>query len=184
MEKQAPESIQPYLFQSKRIGFRMWMSSDLEAFTAMNSDEETMHFFQHPLSAQESQAMMDRMTKLFTERGHCYFAVDLLDSGEFLGMIGLGTKSFKAPFTPCIDIGWRIRKKFWKQGLATEGAARCLEFAKELGIKKVYSLASSKNSASIRVMQKIGMSYEYDFEHPDLLKYPRLQPCSLYRIEL
>ncbi|WP_339758047.1 GNAT family N-acetyltransferase [Algoriphagus aquimarinus] len=174
----------PYLFQSQRLGFRTWHPSDLPAFSAMNADPETMTFFQHPLSKKESQVLMDRMTRLYTDRGHCYFAVEILDSGEFLGMIGLGTKSFIAPFTPCVDIGWRIRRKFWSQGFASEGAARCLDLAIELGIKKVYSLASSKNAASVRVMQKIGMTYEYDFEHPDLLEHPRLQPCSLYKIEL
>ncbi|MEB2780936.1 GNAT family N-acetyltransferase [Algoriphagus sp. C2-6-M1] len=174
----------PYLFQCQRLGFRTWLPTDLPAFTAMNADPETMTFFQHPLSMKESQALMDRMTRLYADHGHCYFVVDLLESGEFLGMIGLGTKSFKASFTPCVDIGWRIRKEFWNQGFATEGAARCIQFAKELGIKEVYSLASSKNLASIRVMQKIGMTYEYDFEHPDLLEHPRLQPCSLYKIEL
>lgn len=174
----------PYLFQSQRLGFRTWLPSDLPAFSVMNADPETMTFYQHPLSEKESQALMDRMSKLYAERGHCYFAVDLLENGQFLGMIGLGTKSFNAPFTPCVDIGWRIRKKFWNQGYSTEGAARCLQYAKELGIKEVYSLASAKNIASIRVMQKIGMSYEYDFEHPELVDHTRLQPCSLYKIEL
>lgn len=174
----------PYLFKSQRLGFRTWLPSDLPAFSIMNADPETMTFFQHPLSKKESKALMDRMTRLYADLGHCYFAVDLLESGEFLGMIGLGTKSFKAAFTPCIDIGWRIRKEYWNHGYSTEGAARCLEYAKELGIKEVYSLASSKNLASIRVIQKIGMRYEYDFEHPDLLEHPRLQPCSLFKIEL
>lgn len=174
----------PYLFASKRLGFRTWLPSDLPAFSEMNANEETMKFFQHPLSKMESKALMDRMTRLYDDRGHCYFAVEILESGEFLGMIGLGTKSFVAPFTPCNDIGWRIKKKLWNHGYATEGAARCLEFGKELGIKELYSLASSKNQASIRVMQKIGMTYEYDFEHPDLVSHPRLQTCTLYKILL
>ncbi|WP_192348490.1 GNAT family N-acetyltransferase [Algoriphagus sp. Y33] len=174
----------PYLFQSQRLGFRTWLPPDLPAFSEMNADEETMAFFQHPLSKKESQAMMDRMNRLFDDHGHCYFAVELLESQEFLGMIGLGTKSFKADFTPCVDIGWRIRKEFWNQGYASEGAKRCLDFGAEIGIKEVYSLASSENLASIRVMQKIGMEYEYDFEHPDLMEHSRLQPCSLYKIEL
>ena len=173
-----------YLFESQRLGFRTWLPSDLPGFSDMNADKETMTFFQHPLSEKESQALIDRMSRLYADRGHCYFAVDLLGNGEFLGMIGLGTKSFQADFTPCVDIGWRIRKKHWNKGYASEGAARCLEFAKELGIKEVFSLASSKNLASIRVMQKIGMSYEYDFDHPDLVEHPRIQLCSLYKIEL
>ncbi|WP_339878166.1 GNAT family N-acetyltransferase [uncultured Algoriphagus sp.] len=171
-----------HLFTSERLGFRTWHPSDLTAFTAMNADPETMTFFQHPLSKNESQALMDRMKRLYADRGHCYFAVDLLESGVFLGMIGLGTKSFKADFTPCVDIGWRIRKEYWNQGYTTEGAARCLEFAKEIGINEVYSLASAKNGASIRVMQKIGMKYEADFEHPELKDYPSLRECTLYKI--
>ncbi|REG91561.1 GNAT family N-acetyltransferase [Algoriphagus antarcticus] len=174
----------PILFAGNRLAFRTWDPSDLESFSQMNADAETMQFFQHPISKKKSQALMDRMNKLFSDRGHCYFAVELLENREFLGMIGLGIKSFKASFTPCVDVGWRIRKKFWNQGYATEGAGRCLEFAKELNIKEVYSLASSKNQASIRVMQKIGMEYEFDFEHPDLLEHPKLQPCSLYKILL
>ncbi|PZX51310.1 GNAT family N-acetyltransferase [Algoriphagus chordae] len=172
----------PILFASERLGFRCWHVTDLDAFSKMNADKETMTYFQKALPIAESQALMDRMNKLYADRGHCYFAVELLESEEFLGMIGLGIKSFIAPFTPCIDIGWRIQRKFWNQGYATEGAQRCIEFAKELGISELYSLASSKNVASTRVMQKIGMSYQYDFEHPDLKKYPRLQPCSLYKI--
>lgn len=174
----------PYLFQSQRLGFRIWLTTDLEAFSEMNADAETMKFFQKPYSKKKSIDLMDRMNRLFAEINHCYFAVELLENHEFLGMIGLGTKSFEASFTPCVDIGWRIRKKFWNQGYATEGAKRCLDFAQELQIKEVYSLASSKNLASIRVMQKIGMTYEYDFEHPDLFAYPSLQRCSLYKIEL
>lgn len=176
--------IQPYLFTSSRLGFRTWHSSDLGQFAEMNADPETMAFFQKPLSTEESGSMMERMNQLYLDRGYCYFAVEIIGTGGFLGMIGLGWKTFEASFTPCVDIGWRIRKKFWNQGYASEGAARCLEFAKELGIDEVYALASSKNLASIRVMQKTGMRYEFDFEHPDLLEYPGLQPCSLYKIVL
>lgn len=173
----------PYLFQSQRLGFRAWLPSDLSSFSIMNADKETMTFFQHPLSEKESQGLMDRMNKLYAVHGHCYFAVEFLENKEFLGMIGLGTKSFKASFTPCVDIGWRIRREYWNQGYASEGAEICLDYAKKLGINEVYSLASSKNLSSIRVMQKIGMKYQHDFEHPELLEYPRLQPCSLYKIE-
>ncbi|UZD24233.1 GNAT family N-acetyltransferase [Algoriphagus halophytocola] len=173
---------QPYLFTSQRLGFRTWHPTDLELFAEMNADRETMQFFQKALNQTESQAMMDRMNKLYQDRGYCYFAVEILETSEFLGMIGLGWKTFEATFTPCVDIGWRISKNFWNKGYTTEGATRCLEYAKELGIKEVFSLASAKNLASIRVMQKIGMNYAYDFEHPDLVEHPRFQPCSLYKI--
>lgn len=150
----------------------------------MNADLEIMKYFEKPLSVEESQAMMERMNRMFDDKGYCYFAVDLLESGELLGMIGMGWKTFEAEFTPCVDIGWRIRKEFWNKGYTTEGAKRCLEYAEELGIKEVLSLASSDNKASIRVMQKIEMEYWLDFDHPDLKNSKHLNPCSLYRIIL
>lgn len=173
-----------HLFTSPRLGFRTWQDSDLDVFSAMNSDPETMKYFEKPLSKDESKAMMERMNKMYEDKGYCYFAVELLETGELLGMIGMGWKTFEAEFTPCVDIGWRIRKEFWNRGYSTEGASRCLDFAKELGIQKVLSFASSDNKASIRVMQKIGMEYWLDFDHPDLKKSKHLNPCSLYQIIL
>jgi RimJ/RimL family protein N-acetyltransferase len=85
-------------------------------------------------------------------------------------MIGLGWKAFEADFTPCVDIGWQLDKRFWNQGYATEGAKRCLEFARESGISEFLSMASIGNHASVQVMKRIGMSYWKDFEHPDLVQ--------------
>lgn len=173
-----------HLFTTPRLGFRPWKEDDLPAFAAMNSDPDVMRFFQKPLSEEESTAMMERMNRLFDNKGYCYFAADLLETGELAGMIGLGWKTFDASFTPCVDIGWRIRKEFWNQGLTTEGAQACLDFAKEKGIPEVLSMASLANLASIRVMQKIGMRYWQDFEHPELIDHPTISRLSLYRIYL
>ena len=174
----------PYLFTSARLGFRTWHTFDLDDFAAINKDKEVMRFFQNTLSHKETQAMMDRMLGLFEEKGYCYFAVDLLATRELIGTIGLGWKTFEADFTPCVDIGWRIGKKWWNQGLATEGALVCLDFAKQKGIPEVLSMASAGNTASIEVMKKIGMSYWKTFDHPDLWDFPDIQRCDLYRITL
>ncbi|MFC3880526.1 GNAT family N-acetyltransferase [Algoriphagus namhaensis] len=172
-----------YLFTSPRLGFRLWQESDLPQFAEMNADEETMRFFDKPLSQEESKAMMDRMNQTYADRGFCYFAVDLLETGEFIGMIGLGWKTFDADFTPCVDIGWRLDKRFWNRGYASEGAERCLEFGESIGVKTIYSLATASNLASIRVMQKIGLSYLKDFDLPDLVRSEELNPCALYYIK-
>ena len=174
----------PYLFTTPRLGFRTWQPFDLDDFAAINADKEVMRFFQQPLSREETQKMIDRMLRLFEEKGYCYFAVDLVESKELIGTIGLGWKTFDADFTPCVDIGWRIGKKWWNQGLATEGALACLDFAKQMGIKEVLSMASKENVASIEVMKKIRMSHWKDFDHAELLFFPEIQRCELYRITL
>jgi RimJ/RimL family protein N-acetyltransferase len=82
-----------------------------------------------------------------------------------------------------VDIGWRLGKKFWNQGLATEGALACLGFAQQKQINEVVSMASIGNTASIQVMKKIGMNYWKDFDHPELGNFPDIRRCNLFRIE-
>ena len=174
----------PYLFTTPRLGFRTWQEFDLDDFSAINADPETMRFFQKTYSREDTLEMMNRMQRTFEEKGYCYFAVDYLESKELVGTIGLGWKTFESDFTPCVDIGWRIGKKWWNQGLATEGAAACLEYAQKLQLPEVLSMASIDNTASIQVMKKIGMSYWKDFDHSELASHPHIQRCSLYRIGL
>ncbi len=50
------------------------------------------------------------------KRGYCYFATDELTSGKFIGFIGLMYQNYEADFTPCVDIGWRLAKKYWGKG--------------------------------------------------------------------
>ncbi len=182
--KQLPSMTNTYLFETSRLGFRTWQNFDLDNFSAINADPEVMRFFQKPYTREETQAMMDRMQRLYEERGHCYFAVDLLDTKELIGTIGLGWKTFEADFTPCVDIGWRIGKKWWNQGLTSEGAQACLDFARQLGIKEVFSYATVTNHASIQVMKKIGMHFCYEFDYSELKDFPHLRQCTLYKIAL
>jgi RimJ/RimL family protein N-acetyltransferase len=172
----------PYLFTTPRLGFRTWQGFDLDDFTAINTDPEVMRFFQKPLSREETQAMMNRMQRMYEEKGYCYFAVDLLETKELIGTIGLGWKTFESDFTPCVDIGWRIGKKWWNQGFATEGASACLSFAQQNQIKEVVSMASIGNTPSIQVMKKIKMNFWKEFDHTELKDFPAIQRCSLYQI--
>ncbi|MEM7658715.1 MAG: GNAT family N-acetyltransferase [Bacteroidota bacterium] len=174
-----------YLFTSERLGFRNWWNADVVPMVAINQDPAVMRFFPRPSSPLETKAWVEKTQRQGKEKGYCYFAVELLASQELLGFIGLSDKDFAANFTPCVDIGWRLGKQFWGKGYATEGAQRCLTFAKEeIGLKKVYAIAPKVNQPSIRVMQKIGMQFEQEFAHPLLGGSPHLQPCVAYQLEL
>ena len=173
-----------YLFTSPRLGFRRWQTADLDAFTAINSDLEVMRFFEKPLPKEDTLAMMERMERLYEEKGFCYFAVEHLADQSLIGTIGLGWKTFEADFTPTVDLGYRIGKYWWNQGFSTEGAAACLDYARQVQIPKVVAMASIGNLASIQVMKKIGMQYWKEFDHPDLKDSPSIQRCSLYQLTL
>jgi len=153
--------------------------------THINKDAEVMKFFPSLSSKKQTLEFIIRMQDQFAEKGFCYFPVDDLKTGDFIGFIGLSIQNFESDFTPCIDIGWRIKKECWGKGLATEGALACLKYAKyELQLESIHAMAPKINSKSVVVMQKIGMSHIKDFEHPKLKKTPTLKNCVLYKIDL
>src|SRR5699024_12133542 len=63
-----------------------------------------------------------------SDLGFGLYAVEEKTNNEFIGFIGFHRATFEADFTPCIEIGWRLKKEAWGKGYATEGAASCLKY--------------------------------------------------------
>ncbi len=171
----------PYLFTSARLGFRNWTGNDLEEFASLNADVEVMQHFPKTLTRKETEEFLIRLQNHFDKTGYTYFAVDVLETNEFIGFIGLVHQEYKSPFTPATDIGWRLKKSAWGKGFATEGAKRCLEFAfSNLGLTKIIATCTLNNKNSENVMQKIGMTKVGEFNHPRLKDYPEMERCVCY----
>lgn len=151
---------------------------------AISGDTEVMEFFPSIQDRTYTQSFIERMQAEFAQRGYCYFAVEVLDTAEFIGFIGLHLQEFESDFTPCTDIGWRLKKEVWNRGYATEGAKRVLQYGFEiLGLEKIYSITPVLNKKSERIMQKAGLHKEKEFEFEALRAAPELVPCVLYSIE-
>jgi len=119
----------------------------------------------------------------FVENGFTYYATEILDTKEFIGMIGLARQNYTSPFTPAVDIGWRLKREAWGKGYATEGAKRCLDYAfNELDIHEVISICTLRNTKSENVMRKIGMTKIGEFIHPELVDYPQHKEHHCYKI--
>jgi len=172
-----------YIFTTERLGFRNWKASDLDQMAHLNADPEVMKYFPSTVDRSHTKAYIERMQKQFDEKQYCYFAVERLDQKVFIGFIGLSYQTYDAPFTPCVDIGWRLAQEHWGKGFATEGAKACLNYAfNDMGIKTIFSVASIANKPSTNVMKKIGMVYDQSFDHPALVDTPELNPCVVYKI--
>ncbi|CAN5617406.1 GNAT family N-acetyltransferase [soil metagenome] len=173
-----------YLFTSERLGFRNWLPSDLQPMTELNADEAVMAFFPSTQSEKQTMEFIERMQKEYDVKGFCYFAVDMLENNEFIGFTGLTEKTFEADFTPCIDIGWRLKKSAWNKGFATEGARRCLDYAfNHLALQTIFAMASAIHVKSEEVMKKAGMQKVKYFENSLLKGYEKIQTCVLYQID-
>lgn len=171
--------------KTERLVLRDWRPEDREPLAAMNADPRVMRHFPSTLSAQESDAMIERNRTHFERHGFGLWVAEIQATGEFAGFIGLNVPSFEAHFTPCVEIGWRLAARFWNQGLATEGAGAVLQHAFEtLLLPEVVSFTTAGNLPSRRVMEKIGMLRDPadDFDHPRLPEGHPLRRHVLYRL--
>lgn len=172
-----------YLFNSERLKFRNWKSEDLPKFASLNSHPEVMKFFPSSLSLEESTRSIERLLQQFEIHGHTYFAVERLDNHQFIGFIGLAYQDYPSPFTPNVDIGWRLIPEAWGKGYATEGARRCIQYAfEELKLEKLIAICPCLNQPSENVMKRIGMKKAGEFIHPLLTHSEHLQYCVAYEI--
>ncbi len=108
--------------KTPRLLLRQWRPEDREPFAELNADPAVMEYFPALLSRAESDASADRAEAAFAQRGFGFWAAELPGEADFAGFIGLTVPWFEAHFTPCVEIGWRLARRFWGHGYATEGA--------------------------------------------------------------
>ena len=170
--------------RTRRLLMRQWRASDFAPFADLNGDGETMRYFPSVLSRAPSDAMAQRCLALIEERGWGFWATEEATSGRFVGFIGLHIPAGVFPFSPCVEVGWRLARAYWGKGLATEGAKAALDFAfEELGLEDVVSFTSVRNAKSEAVMQRLGMHRDpWTFAHPSIASGHWLSEHCLYRL--
>jgi RimJ/RimL family protein N-acetyltransferase len=171
--------------RTERLLLRGWRASDRAPYAALNADPLVMEHFPAPLTRAESDAHVDRMVAALDAQGWGLWAVEVPGEADFIGFIGLAVPGFEAPFTPCVEVGWRLVRSAWGQGYAPEGARAALAFAfDDLGLDEVLSFTAVGNAKSRRVMEKIGMTHDpaEDFDHPNVPDGSPIRRHVLYRI--
>ena len=168
-----------------RLPLRQWRDSDREPFAALNADPAVMEHFPALQTREQSDALIDRNIPELDGRGWGLWAMEVKDTGEFIGFTGLNVPTFEAPFLPGVEIGWRMAKGAWGNGYATEAARAALAYGfGPAGLDEIVSFTATPNLPSQRVMQRIGMVHDGagDFDHPRVEQGHRLQRHVLYRI--
>jgi RimJ/RimL family protein N-acetyltransferase len=168
-----------------RLLLRSWRESDKAPFAELNTDPRVTATLAGPLTRAESDAVADRIAAHIVEHGWGLWAVEVKGGAPFIGFTGLSRPRFEAPFTPCIEIGWRLAFPHWGHGYATEAALAVRAFAfVTLQLPEIVSFTTAGNHRSRAVMERIGLVRDPadDFDHPSLDANHPLRPHVLYRM--
>lgn len=164
------------------IQLRQWRDDDLAGVVEMGADPEVMRYMPALLTPDASAALLGRLRSRIAEQGWGLWAVEV--DGECAGFTGLQAPAFTAHFTPCVEIGWRLRRRFWGRGIATAAARLAERYAWEtLQLDELVSFTVPANERSWRVMERLGFVRDPhgDFSHPRLPDGHPLQHHILYR---
>ena len=173
------------MLRTDRLLLRRWGDEDLAPFAALNADADVMEYFPAPLTRERSDALAASIETHFDDVGFGLWAVEVCERLPFIGYVGLNRVSFRAHFTPAVEIGWRLARPQWGNGYATEAARAAVNFGfTELGLTEVVSFTAVANQRSRAVMERLGMEHDPadDFDHPSPHLDDRLRRHVLYRL--
>lgn len=170
--------------ETPRLRLRQWRDDDFAPFAALNADPQVMAHFPAPLDRAESDALATRCRALIAAQGWGFWATEIKTTGEFIGFVGLHRPLAELPFSPCVEIGWRLARPFWQQGYASEAARAAVHFAfNDLALDEVVAFTALGNQRSQAVMTRLGMRRAAaTFEHPTVPAGHPLREHCLYRL--
>jgi RimJ/RimL family protein N-acetyltransferase len=172
------------VIETERLRLRPWRDDDLDAYAALCADPEVMRWLGaqgDALTRAQAAEQMERFRQLWDDDGFGLWCAAPKDTDECIGFVGLAIPRFLPEILPSVEIGWRLARASWGQGLATEGARQVVPFAFDtLGLDRIVSVTRVENRNSWNVMQKLGMTLERTTVHPehqfDVVVYELVKP--------
>ena len=170
------------MLATRRLLMRGWRDADLGSFAAMGADPEVMRYFPFRHDRADSDRVAQSIQDRFRVWGYGFWAVESVEA-PFIGFVGLSRVSFRSEFSGAIELGWRLGRRYWGKGYATEAARAALAFAFDRAeAPEVVAFTPEINARSIAVMERLGMRHDGGFEHPSIAPGP-LKRFALYRME-
>jgi ribosomal-protein-alanine N-acetyltransferase len=165
------------LIRTDRLLLRRWREEDLEPWAALNADPEVMAHFPSLLTREESDAWAEAIELHFAQHGYGLWAVDV--DGRFAGFTGLRWTDVLGGSD--LEVGWRLARWAWGHGYASEAARAALDVGFE-HVEQIISITAVGNERSWRVMERLGMRREGEFDHPRIVDGHPLQRHVLYTL--
>ncbi|MCB1060491.1 MAG: GNAT family N-acetyltransferase [Calditrichaeota bacterium] len=144
---------------SERIRFAPLTLDYLDVMCDLHGDAEVMRHYPNVFTREETQQWIERSLARMERDGHSFYALESLETGEFLGQCGILLQEVEGVFEA--EVGYLLMRKHWHKGYATEAARHCRDFARSrFCYKRVISLISPENIPSQNVAKRLGAGIE------------------------
>jgi ribosomal-protein-alanine N-acetyltransferase len=171
------------MIETAHLILRPWRKSDLPLFAEQNADPVVMRFLNGVLTAAESDAYVARAEEHLVQTGFGKWAVEAPGVASFIGAVGLSHVRFEASFTPAVEVAWRLHRRYWGHGYATEAARAAIEDGfTRVSLTEIVALTAVGDTASARVMERLSMTRTIEFDHPNVPETNPLRRHILYRL--
>jgi RimJ/RimL family protein N-acetyltransferase len=144
------------ILETPRLVLRELTAEDADALAHIISDPETMRYYPAPYDRAGVEQWIARNRQRYKDDGVGLWAMVLKSPGELIGDCGIIRQEVEGEHL--YEVGYHLRRDFWGQGLATEAAIACRDWAfANLETDRVISLIRPENLASRRVAERNGM---------------------------
>lgn len=157
------------LIETERLLLRPLTLDDLDDLAALHAEAS---FWRYPLgrgqTRDETRAFIERQIERAVTDPAAMTAAVVRRTGELAGWVGLSVPRFLPEVLPAVEVGWRLGERWWGRGLATEGAAASIRHGfEQLGLGEILSIYQPENTASGRVMDRLGLTLREVTTHPE-----------------
>ena len=147
------------MIETPRLRLRRLLPSDAPDLIALDSDPAVMRYVGSPAGTRTPEETADRVRqRIGADHGlYGFWLVEGQDDGAFHGL-GL---LLPVPEGDEIEVGYRLARRSWGRGIATEAAAALIDHAfRHLALPRLVAVVYPENRASRRVLDKLGFTHD------------------------
>jgi [ribosomal protein S5]-alanine N-acetyltransferase len=166
--------------ETERLILRELLPSDLDGMFELYSDPQVHKYIGNKIITDKNQIIevINFVRQQYIDNGIGRWAISEKRTDNFIGWTGF---KYITELTNChqnfYDLGYRLIRKYWGQGIATETAIVALDYAfNKLNVNEVYATASYENAASNKILKKVGLSFIETFYFENIM-------CNWYKID-
>jgi [ribosomal protein S5]-alanine N-acetyltransferase len=172
--------------ETERLLLRRMRLDDAQAMFAYASDPEVTRYvlFETHRSVKDSEAFLRLAVEGYERGDFGGWGVVLKDSGRFVGTCGVDLNY--APEHARAELGYVLSREHWGKGLMPEAVRAVIRFGfGRMHLNRIQARCIAENTASARVMEKVGMTYEGTLREYELIKgaYRDMKFYSILRRE-